>query len=119
MVEIIEKAPKKLVVGESIFYKKYDDLAAMVALAAASGHPIALNWSDGVVYIPLPAYSDSDIMVEKYLEGEMHWASVAFSIMEKFEGKIRVQGLEIPVIDVSRSKVMSEVASWLKNRATE
>ncbi|MEE9283435.1 MAG: hypothetical protein V3U49_05115 [Nitrososphaerales archaeon] len=119
MVEIIEKPLKRLVVGESIFYNKIDDLATVVGLAAATGHPIALNWAEGVVYIPLPAYSDTDIMIEKYLEGEMHWASVAFSEMKTFEDKIRVQGLEIPVIDVSRSKVMNEVASWLKNKIQE
>ena len=119
MVEIIEKPLKTLVVGETIFYNKIDDLASVVGLAAATGHPIVLNWAEGVVYIPLPAYSDSDIMVEKYLEGEMHWASIAFSRMEKYEDQIRVQGLEIPVIDVSRSKIMDEVATWLKNKIQE
>ena len=116
MVEIIEKPQKRLVIGERVFYKTLDDLAAVVALSAAAGHPTALCWGEGVLFIPSEAFPDSEIMVEKYLEGETHWASVAYTRLDKFQDKIRVSGMEIPVVDVSRSKVMRETAIWLKER---
>ena len=113
MVEIIEKPPKKLIIGERVLYKTHDDLASVVALAASAGQPVALNWAEGILFIPA-AFPESEIMMEKYLEGEIHWSSVAYARMDKFQDKMRVLGLEIPIVDVSRSKVMREAAIWLK-----
>ncbi|MBI2127411.1 MAG: hypothetical protein HYU02_08910, partial [Thaumarchaeota archaeon] len=50
MVEIIEKPPKRLIIGERIFYKTYDDLASIVALAASAGQPVALYWAEGILF---------------------------------------------------------------------
>lgn len=115
MVEIIEKPQKRLVVGERVFYKAPDDLASFVALSAA-GHPVAIYWAEGILFIPSGAFPDSEVMVERYLEGETHWASVAYARLDKFQEKMRIQGIEIPVVDVSRSQVMKEAAVWLKKR---
>ena len=114
MVEIIEKPPRKLVVGERIFYTTSDDLGSIVALAASAGQPVALFWAEGILFIPAPAFPDSEVMVEKYLEGETYWASVAYTRLDRFQEKIRVVGIEIPIVDVSRSKAMREAAVWLK-----
>ena len=65
--------------------------------------------------MPAAAFPESEIMIEKYLEGETHWTSVAYARMEKLQDKIRILGIEIPVVDVSRSKTMKDVALWLKD----
>jgi len=114
MVEILDKPPKKIFVGEHIFYNESDDLVKNLVIAAAAGQPVALLWAGGIVFIPSPAFSESELMVQKYLDGEVHWASVSFASMDEYQAQIRIKGLEIPVIDASRSKTMREVAKWLK-----
>lgn len=114
MIEVAEKPVKKLFVGERVYYEKHEDLATVLALSAATGQPVALYWAEGIVFIVSPAYQDSDLMAEKYLEGEIHWSSIAYAKLDDFAEHIRVKGMEIPVIDASKSKMMKEVAIWLK-----
>ena len=116
MINIVENPIKKLFIGERIFYDKVEDLASVLALSLSSGQPVALYWAEGIVYIVSPAHPDSDIMVEKYLEGEMHWSSVAYAKLGDFKEHIRIKGMEIPVIDASRAEIMREIAIWLKQK---
>ena len=46
----------------------------------------------------------------------MYWTSVAYARMNDYHENIRVKGMEIPVIDASRSNMMKEIASWLKKQ---
>ena len=38
------------------------------------------------------------------------------SKMSDFQGHVRIKGMEIPVIDVSKSEVMNSIATWLKKK---
>jgi len=116
MIEIKEKPIEKLFIGEHVYYKDAEDLATVLALVLASGQPVALHWASGIVFIVSPTHPDSELLVEKYLDGEMYWTSVAYARMNDYQENIRVKGMEVPVIDASRSNMMKEIASWLKKQ---
>lgn len=115
MIDIIHNPIKKVHISEYIYYKDYEELAAILTLNPMA-QSATLFWAQGIIFIASPAHQDSEIMVEKYLEGEVYWNTIAFSKMSDFQGHVRIKGMEIPVIDVSKSEVMNSIAAWLKKK---
>ncbi|RLI34735.1 hypothetical protein DRO55_06115 [Candidatus Bathyarchaeota archaeon] len=115
-VEIVYRPVKQVVIMD-YFQFSMDTLTQMFARIIHSGLPVMAQWAEGVLFVYFPLTPDTDHLVENYMKGKIFWSSVNFALMPKYAPSIKVAGLEIPVIDVSKHPVLSEAARWLKQRA--
>jgi len=117
MVEIVCRAPKKLVILECTQYPSIEALSKTIGTLISTGQPIILKWAEGVVlsYSLLPPTTDS--LMKEFLEGRIYWADVVFALMPEYKPTVRVGTLDIPVIDVTPNPVLREAAKWMKATA--
>jgi hypothetical protein len=108
----------EIIVKEIAKHKNIEDLLYIAAQLRATGQPIALNWAEGIVftYVPLPPSTEE--LMEEFLKGRIYYLAVNFAIMEKYQPALvykREQQYPVPVINVSSSDMLSELAKWLKD----
>lgn len=115
-VEIIYKPAKRIVILDYFQFSK-DTLAQMFARIVQAGLPVMAQWAEGVLFVHFPLTPDTNDLMENYLEGKIFWSSVNFALMTEYAPYIKVAGLEVPVIDVSRHPILREAARWLKEHA--
>ena len=117
MIKITYEPFKEIVIKEYIRFEKVEDLIYIFAQARVSGAPVSLYWANGVVFVHEPLPPDTDQIVEDLLKGRVYWTNVSFAEMPKykpvFETRERVQ---VPIINVSSSPVLTQVAEWLKQQ---
>jgi len=73
-IEIIVSPIKKIVVFESTELS-IEEFFERIRLMAMTGQPIALNWSEGMVFIASPYQPDSDVIIEQTLKGTIFWGA--------------------------------------------
>lgn len=117
MVEIIYKPLKEIIIIDYSQYPSPNDLAEDMAMVMKMGQAIALLWTEGVVFLPAMASTDTEKMAEEFLNGRSYWHSVTFALMSNYAENLKVRGVEVPVVNVSHNTVMREVARWLKSKA--
>lgn len=115
-VEIIVQPIKKIIILECRELSN-EEFFKRVELTAMSGQPIMLNWSEGVVFLPIPFQSDSDIIIEDALKGIIYWAGVMFTSMPKYESIKKIGAREIPIVDQTSIPYLRQVAQWLKKKS--
>ncbi|MDG6987700.1 MAG: hypothetical protein JRN21_00035 [Nitrososphaerota archaeon] len=113
-IEVKYEPFKELVIKDHTYEPNAEKLASLVAPAIAVGAQAYLQWADGVVYVPSTA--PPDVQYDELLEGKVIWLGVTFAPMPKFASLIKVGGIEVPVIDVSKSELSVAAAKWLKNQ---
>ena len=114
-IEITVQPIKKIVIFECTEFS-IKELFKRVELMFRSGHPIALNWAEGVVFLAMRYQPDSDVMIEQALKGTMYLASVIFSSMPEYQSIKKMGALEVPIIDQTPIPHLRQVAQWLKKR---
>ena len=87
-----------------------------IELMAKTGQPIALNWAEEIVFLPVPYQQDSEIIIEQALKGTFYWAVVIFSSMPKYQSIKKFGAREIPIIDQTPIPYLRQVAQWLKKK---
>lgn len=111
---------QELVVKEYVRFDKLEDLIYISAQLRASGQLASLNWANGVVFIHSLLTPDTDHLMEEYIKGRLYYANVSFALMPEYKSVMRYKGPEgeilVPVIDVSASKILCELAEWLKSQ---
>ena len=112
-IEITVQPIKKIVIFQCMEFS-LEEFFKRVELMAISGQPLMLNWSEGIVFLPIPFQSDSDILIEQALKGIMYWSVVIFSSMPKYEPMKKLGGREVPIIDQTSVLYLRQVAQWLK-----
>jgi hypothetical protein len=115
-VRIIYKPAKEIVILD-YFQFSMEKLNQMFARIIQSGVPVTAQWAEGVLFVYFPLVPDSNELMENYLKGRIFWSSVSFALMPKYASAIKVDGLEVPVIDVSEHPVLRETAKWLREQA--
>ncbi len=117
-LKITYKPFEEIVVKERVEFEKLEDLIYVVAQLRAMGQPAALNWAEGVVFIHITMEPVTDELVEEFLKGRLYYIGVQFALMEKYKPVLThksPQGeISVPVINVSSSLLLSELAKWLK-----
>jgi len=93
------------------------DLSERFAALMQMGQPIPLQWAEGIAFFYIPMPLDTDYLIERYLKGEAIWQSVIYALMPKYSPKIKVGGIEVPVLDGTSNRVYREIAKWLKKHA--
>ena len=117
-VKIIYKPAKQIVILDYFQFSK-DTLTQMFARIIQSGLPVMAQWAEGVLFVHFPLTPDTNELMENYLKGKLFWGSVNFALMPEYAPFIKVSGLEVPVIDVSRHAMLREAAGWLRKHAKQ
>ncbi len=108
---------KKLVVHEIIEYTFDDLLNQTIESSQAVGTGIrTLNWSNGVAF-QSHVFPDTYTIVQEKSKGVVHYASVTFSIKEKFEKQVIRGNATIYFLDVSVNDIFNKLAIKLKGQS--
>jgi hypothetical protein len=77
-----------------------------------------LSWAEGVIF-RFQAMSPTDEIVKDALQGKIHWVGVEWALMPEYKNVIPIQDInaKIPIIDVSASAILRDVAKVLKEKA--
>jgi hypothetical protein len=116
MVNIVCSPPKQLIVLECTRYPSVEALSKVVGIIISAGESIILKWAEGVVFSYTPIAPSTDLLMDEYVKGKVFWSDVVYALMPEFKQTIRVGTLDIPVIDVSPSPLLSEAAKWMKTK---
>lgn len=111
---------KEIVIKDFVKFENIDDLLYMAAQLRASGQPVSLNWAEGVVFTHAPLSPDTEELMEDFLKGRIYYIGVNFALMEKYQPSMVYKGQQqfpIPIINASSSKMLSELAKWLKTQS--
>ena len=115
MVEFEYQPWQKIIVHEVVKFPLQHFLSTHSLGVQQGGVGRPLPWVDGIVFIK-GAIRDTDDIIREKLEGKIHWSSLNYGILEKFQSEFKVAGnIRIPIIDVSDNKVFVEMAKWIKN----
>ena len=107
----------KLIIHEIIEYK-FDDWFKQIAFSSrTSGGAIpTMQWADGIAFSPVN-FPTTNIVMEEQLKGILHWSSVSFAIMEKFEKQIVRENATINLVDVSINEIFRKLVVELKKQS--
>ena len=108
-VEITYRPAKQIVILDYFQFSK-ESLIQMFAKIVHSGLPVMAQWAEGVLFVYSALPSDTNELMENYLERKIFWSSANFALMAKYSPSIKVAGLEVPVIDVSDHRILREAA---------
>jgi len=107
---------KEIVISEVTKYASPEALAQNFAFLVRGGQPAALAWAEDLIFFVLPIPPVTEAMAKEYLDGRTHYGSVMYAEMSPYRPVIRVNALEIPVIDASVNESTRILATWLKGR---
>ncbi|MBS7610148.1 hypothetical protein KEJ36_05830 [Candidatus Bathyarchaeota archaeon] len=116
MVDIIYQPIKEIVIMEHVSYPSPEKLALNLAVAIRAGQPAVLHWAEGVVFIHFPLPTTTEFIMKHFLDGRVYWSSVAYAPMPSFRQIVKVDTMEIPVLDVTANPNLRKVAQWLKEK---
>lgn len=114
-IEIVVSPVKKIVVFECTELS-IEEFFERIRLMAMSGLPIALNWSEGIVFIASPYQPNSDVIIEQTLKGTIFWGGLIFAPIPEYEAIKKLGGREVPIIDQTSIRHLRQVAQWLKKK---
>ena len=115
MVEFEFQPWKKIIVHEVVKLPLEDFLSrhSLGVQEGAIGRP--LLWVDGIVF-EKGVFRDTDDIIKEKLAGKVHWSSLNYGILEKYQTEFKVTGnIRIPVMNVGNNKVFREMATWIKS----
>ena len=116
---IIKHTPiESIYVFEYVREKRFEDLARPSGLlASTTGQMMVLNWAEGIVFLFTILVPSTDAAFLKLIEGKIYSPSIHYAEMPEYQPSIQTeQGIHVPVVDVTASPVMNELALWLKQR---
>ncbi len=116
MVDIIHQPIREIVIMEHVAYPTPEKLALNLAVAIRAGQPAVLHWAEGLAFIHLPIPPTTELTMKHYLDGRVYWSSTAYAPMPSYKQIVRVDSMEIPVIDVTPNHSLRQVAQWLKEK---
>ena len=111
-MQIKYKPAEELIILEMVEYS-LQKMTETAALIQDSGHPIILNWAEGICFhhSPLP-FNSKDLLKERK-QGRIYWASVIYAPMEEYEPKLKFGPRDIPVI-ATPNPLLQKAAKWIK-----
>lgn len=118
MVTVSHRPIKEVVILDYVKFPSAEELVKNMVIQP--GAPAVLYWAEGVVFLPVPLNPNNEKVVEELMEGRVYWMVVSFAPMPTYSSMLSVEkGPEALVVNVSRSKTLSGVARWLKERLAE
>jgi hypothetical protein len=117
LVKVVFKPWEEVIIHESILYT-FDDFVKICSIGVQPGGMTPpLTWADGVVF-RIGHMQPTDEVIKEQLEGKVHYGSVEWALMPQYKNVIPIGDInaKIPVIDVSKNAILSDVAKALKER---
>ena len=112
---------EEIIIKDYVKFEKLDDFIFAFAQLRALGQPVSLNWTEGIVFIHSVMEPTTDELVQEYLKGRLYYIGVSFALMDKYEPSVTYKSpqgeIAVPIINVSSSQILSELAKWLKARS--
>ena len=106
---------KKIVIHEIVSFPLQHFLSAASMGIQQGGVGRPLRWVNGLI-LEVGAFRDTDDIIKEKLDGTLHYSSVSYAILEKFQPEFKVTGnIRVPIIDISGNKIFRELVDWLKN----
>ena len=115
MVKVTFRPWEEVVIHESIKYN-LEDLVKQSSLGVQPGGLAPpLQWAEGVAFRAAPMPPTDDIIKENLI-GKVHWVAVQWALMSKYQPFIPIGDInaKIPIIDVSATTILCDVAKALK-----
>lgn len=117
MVKVTFKPWEEVIIHESIHYS-LEDLIKLQSLGVQPGGLApALQWAEGVVF-RAAGMPPTDETIKEQLQGKIHWSSVAWAFMPEYKNVIMIKDIsaKIPIINVSNTAILCDIAKALKNQ---
>jgi hypothetical protein len=118
LVKVTIKPWEEIVIHESI-QLKFEDFVRQCSMGVQPGGLAApLHWAEGVVF-RAGAMPPTEDVVRENLAGRIHYSAVEWALMPNYQQVIPIKDInaKIPVIDVSATAVLCDVAKALKATA--
>ena len=114
MIEVEIKPYKKVVIHE-ILESEYNNFVNLVTL-----NPYDLRWVNGILFFFFSS-KDSDFVLAEKQRGIRHWDLFHFTRMDNFQMIVKnsISNVQVPVIDNSSSKFVSEAIESLLKQLKE
>ena len=113
MVEFELQSWKKIIIHEVVKFPLQHFLSSHSLGVSEGGIGRPLTWVDGIIFDKL-GFPDTDDIIREKLEGKVHWNSLHYGILEKFQPEFKVTGnIRLPVVNASDSKTFKEMAKWI------
>ena len=116
MVEFKYEPWKKVVIHEVVQYPMdYFILQASQGIRKGGfGRP--LMWSNGILFTSFIIQPTEEVVKEQLL-GSVHWASLHFGEMKKYQKEYKTPGnVTVPIVDVSSHGIFGPMANWVKDK---
>lgn len=118
MVKVTFKPSEELIIHESIHHSLPDLVKLCCVDVQPGGLARPLSWAEGVVF-RFSRMTSTDEIVRELLQGKVHWNVVEWALMPQYKHVIPIEEInaKIPVINVSTTAILCEVAEALKEQA--
>ena len=118
MVRVTFRPSEELIIHESILHP-LADLTKLCSVGVQPGGLAGpLSWAEGVVF-RFSRMAPTDEIFRELLQGKVHWNVVEWALMPQYKQVILLEEInaKIPVINVSTTAILCEVAKALKEKA--
>jgi len=118
LVKVTFRAWDEVVIHESINYSLEDLLKIHSIGVQPGGLANPLSWAEGVVF-RFVAMPPTDEVVKEQLQGKIHWSAVEWALMPEYKNVILIHDInaKIPVVNVSATAILCEIAKALKEQS--
>ena len=109
---------EELIIHESINHSLPDLIKLCSVGVQPGGLAGPLSWAEGVVF-RFSRMAPTDELFKELLQGKVHWNVVEWALMPQYKQVIPLEEInaKIPVINVSTTTILCDVAKALKEKA--
>ena len=112
----VEYRPTKKIVILNLEKLDKEELFGRASAIRMSGHPIFLNWAEGVVFLSRPASIDITEVDQNITKGVSYFDSVIYALMPKYQPLVQVGVDKVPIINQSKSPIFRSIGKWIIKR---
>lgn len=118
LVKVTFAPSEELIIHESIYHSLPDLIKIFSVGVQPGGLAGPLSWAEGVVF-HFSRMAPTDEIFKELLQGKIHWNVVEWALMPQYKQVIPIEEInaKIPVIDVSTTTILCDVAKALKEQA--
>jgi hypothetical protein len=118
LVKVTFAPSEELVIHESIHHSLPDLIKIFSVGVQPGGLAGPLSWAEGVVF-HFSRMAPTDEIFKELLQGKIHWNVVEWALMPQYMQVIPIEEInaKIPIIDVSTTTILCDVAKALKEQA--
>ena len=120
MVKVTFQPSEELIIHESINHTLSDLIKLCSVGVQPGGLAGPLSWAEGVVF-RFSRMAATDEIFRELLQGKVHWNVLEWALMPQYKQVIPIEEVnaKIPVINVSTTTILCDVAKALKEQAQQ